>query len=65
MFFRVLSAMLAADAIDRHLRATQRPYRDSRAYETDARVSQSARATPAAGAHHSVGRFDPRAPERP
>jgi hypothetical protein len=65
MFFRVLSAMLAADAIDRQLRATQRPHGDQRPLATDHPAAHTARTTPAAHTQHPMGRFDPRAPERP
>jgi hypothetical protein len=63
MFLRVLSAMLAADAIDRHVRAQQR-----RARDTLQQTRAHGVAPPAPGARAAtrppIGRFDPRAPER-
>jgi len=66
MFLRVLSAMMAADWIDRQLRALQQ----SRLAEQRARpAAAQAPALGSADGHRTVGRarcrWDPRAPERP
>ena len=64
MFLRVLSAMLAADAIDRHVRAQQRRARDTLQRTPTHGVARMAPGSPAANPG-PIGRFDPRAPERP
>jgi len=67
MFFRVLSAMLTADAIDRHIR-TQQP----RYWYPQARPNHRAMTDPVSrpllsdrGAFTVAPAWDPRAPERP
>jgi hypothetical protein len=64
MFLRVLSAMLAADAIDRHLRAQAQRARDTLQQTPAHPVAPLKPGTPA-GTRRPIGRFDPRAPERP
>jgi hypothetical protein len=64
MFLRVLSAMLAADAIDRHVRAQERRARDAQKRTPAHTVAPSALVAPD-GTRRAIRRFDPRAPERP
>jgi hypothetical protein len=64
MFLRVLSAMLAADAIDRHMRAQERRSRDAQERTAAPSLARMAPGTQA-GTRRPIGRFDPRAPERP
>jgi hypothetical protein len=68
MFFRVLSAMLTADAIDRHIRTQQPRYWYPQAPQpTDqavtAPVSRQSRSH--RGVIAPASAWDPRAPERP
>jgi hypothetical protein len=67
MFFRVLSAMLAADAIDRHLRAQQHtPGQQESGQIPEHRTVADRGGTPRAeDRDRDTPRFDPRAPERP
>jgi hypothetical protein len=67
MFFRVLNAMLTADAIDRHLRKQQPRYWYPQAPPTEeadiAPISRELLSD--GGAFAAAPAWDPRAPERP
>ena len=67
MFFRVLSAMLTADAIDRHIRTQQPRYWYPQARPTDQAVTApvSRQSMSHGGAFTAAPAWDPRAPERP
>ena len=66
MFFRVLSAMLTADAIDRHIRTKQPRYWYLQAPPNHAAVTAPvSRQSPSDGGVVASARaWDPRAPER-
>ena len=67
MFFRVLSAMLTADAIDRHIRTQQPRYWYPQVPPTaGAGVAPVSRRLPPEGRTFAAApAWDPRAPERP
>jgi hypothetical protein len=67
MFFRVLSAMRTADAIDRHLRKQQPRYWYRQAQPSaEARTAPVSRQLLSARQPFAASRdWDPRAPERP
>ena len=67
MFFRVLSAMLTADAIDRHIRKQQPRYWYPQAPPSHGTVIDpvSRPLLSAGGTFTAAPAWDPRAPERP